>query len=381
MMSIWRRAPDDKSTGYWGVGMLLIGSGILIVTENAGALNPWKLMLGNGSIVLGAVCHWWGLQFFYRRRCNQLGLWLVAAFLLLFSLTLVLETSTRTRSLLVSCFVLLALLAWIVEVWSGQRGRHIFASRLVLFATSVLVLIYLVRVALLVIGARGNMTATPDIWQVALLYFAPLACMMLVGAGLMLLYLERIIAENRRLANVDALTGLLNRGAIVTAGERALADALQHGTALTVAMLDIDFFKAINDNLGHDAGDEVLVDLARLLKTHCRQQDLVGRYGGEEFCILFPDMDETTSADVAARIMDTVRGYRYRQSHSLTVSIGLAVLAHTQDGTTSWDQLIKAADQQLYLAKRNGRNQCQRTVFSTAHSLTGRRTMDGTTRS
>lgn len=376
MMGIWGRAPDDKSTGYWGVGMLLIGSGILLITQDAGAANPWKLMLGNGSIVFGAIFHWWGVQFFYRRRCSQIGLWLGATFILSFGLTLLLGASVRARALLVSCFVLVVLLAWALEVGFGQRNRHIFASRLVLLATSVLVLIYLVRVVQLLLGAPINMTGTLDIWQVTLLYFAPLACLMLVGAGLMLLYLERVIAENRRLAREDTLTGLLNRRAIVAAGERAIADALQHGTALTVAMLDIDFFKHINDSLGHDAGDEVLVDFARLLSARCHPQSLVGRYGGEEFCMLFPDMDEIASASMTASILDAVRAYRYRQDQAVTVSIGIAVLKQSQGGRASWDMLIKAADQQLYLAKKNGRNQCQRTIFTAARSLSGRRAMD-----
>lgn len=376
MLSIYRRDPDNKSTGYWGIGMLLIGSGILLTAENAGAAVPWKLMLGNGSIMLGATCHWWGLQLFYHRRRARAGFWLMAAFLLSFGLAVVLGASLRERSVLISLFVLVPLLGWLHEVWLGQRGRHGFASRLVLLATVVLLLIYAGRVVLLLNGAPTGMGRAPGVLSVALLYFTPPACLMLCGAGLMMLYLERIIADNRRLANEDALTGLLNRGAIAAAGERAVTDALRGGTALTVAMLDLDFFKEINDSLGHDAGDQVLIDFAQLLRAHCRHEDQVGRYGGEEFCILFHGMDERTSAAVTARILDAVRAYRHHQTGTLTVSIGIAVLPRNHGGAVTWTQLIKAADQRLYLAKQNGRDQSQLTVLTAGSNMSGRRAAD-----
>ena len=367
MVGIHRFAPDDKCTRYWAVAMLLIGSGILVVTENAGAPNAAKLMLGNFSIILGGVYNWWGTQLFYRQPASRFGWVAAAAFLLSFGAALALGADVRQRAVLASVFVVLLMALVLREVVRGHRRRHTFASDLTIIAILLLLGIYSIRLALLLATDGRSMTRAPDTADVVFLYFFPLAGLLLLGAGLMLMYFERIIAENRRLASEDALTGLLNRGAIAAAGERAVAHALQHRLPLTVAILDIDFFKSINDSLGHDAGDQVLVDFAGLLRAHCRQQDLVGRYGGEEFCILFPDMDEAASIGAAERILDAVRGYRYRQIHPLTVSVGMAVLTRQEAAAASWAALVKAADQQLYLAKQNGRNQCRRQAFA-AHS-------------
>lgn len=371
MLGIHRFAPGDKCTRYWGIGMLLTGAGILVVTENAGELNYAKLMLGNCGIILGGIYSWWGMQLFYQRRASRAGRVLAVIFILAFALGLMLDASVAQRSLLVSCFVLVMVIVWLREIERGHRHRHTFASRLALGATCGLLLIYALRVLLLLGGLQTSMTRTPDVMQVALVYFAPLACLLLCGAGLMLMYFERIIAENRRMASEDALTGLLNRGAITAAGERAVAHALQHHVPLTVAMLDIDFFKNINDSLGHDAGDQVLVDVARLLSAHCRQQDMVSRYGGEEFCILFPDMDQAASVGAAERILKAVRAYRNRQDCQLTVSIGIAVLARHESAAVTWVELVKAADQQLYLAKRNGRDQCRCVIFPAEQEQAG----------
>jgi len=356
LAGIHRFAPQDKCTRHWALAMLLTGVGVLIVTENGGAPNPLKLLLGNFAIIFGGVHYWWGIRLFLRRSRCRLG-WLIAgAFLMLFGALLAADATLWARSLLVSLFTVLLLALDLFELLRPQPEPPTFGRQLAIGGAGVLLLIYLLRVLLLVIGQGGSLRQNSGTVDVIVLFMIPMVGLLLVGAGLMLMYFERIIADNLRLASEDALTGLPNRRAITAAGERALAQARRYREPLTVAILDIDYFKSINDRYGHDVGDQVLADIGELLRRECRQPDLVGRYGGEEFCILFPHAGRVAAEVTAERILRAARGYRSRQDHGLTVSIGMAVLEPGRDQAVEWPALLKAADQQLYLAKDAGRD-------------------------
>jgi diguanylate cyclase (GGDEF)-like protein len=187
------------------------------------------------------------------------------------------------------------------------------------------------------------------------MYLVPLAGTLLYATGLLLLYFERMVQEKHHLATHDELTGLLNRRAIVAGGEREIAVAARNRQSLAVAFIDIDFFKQVNDRLGHKAGDAVLADMAHLLMTNCRNIDLVGRYGGEEFCIVFPGVDSAEASLLGDRLMTAVRRYRFRDQFPVTVSIGLAIL-RADDADRSWNNLLPRADAELYKAKSQGRD-------------------------
>jgi diguanylate cyclase (GGDEF)-like protein len=170
------------------------------------------------------------------------------------------------------------------------------------------------------------------------------------------MYFERIVAEKHHLATHDELTGMLNRRAIVAGGEREVSMALRNHQQLTIAFVDVDYFKRINDTLGHEAGDIVLTEVAQLLRKTCRNIDLVGRYGGEEFCIVLPGVDLRNAPAVGERLLNAVREYRFENQYPMTVSIGLASLPENTNDR-SWTNLINRADAALYKAKESGRNQ------------------------
>ena len=165
-----------------------------------------------------------------------------------------------------------------------------------------------------------------------------------------------LLAELERQTREDALTGVFNRryldAQLATEWERAL----RFGRALTVAMVDIDHFKAVNDRFSHAVGDEVLRTVARLLRENTRGVDVVARYGGEEFCLILVE----TRAEEAARLCDRLRGLiadydwsTIRPGIAVTVSIGVAGL---HEGADAPDALLAAADVRLYAAKHAGRN-------------------------
>jgi diguanylate cyclase (GGDEF)-like protein len=153
-------------------------------------------------------------------------------------------------------------------------------------------------------------------------------------------------------AVTDPLTGVLNRSLMEVFLEHAVHQNARDGTPMTLAALDLDHFKTINDTLGHDAGDRTLRAFARLLQGSCRSTDRVFRTGGEEFLVLFENTDAGDAVDIAEALRRAVETDPLVPEHKVTVSIGLATLRPTE-GCRSW---MKRSDENLYRAKLEGRN-------------------------
>ena len=159
-------------------------------------------------------------------------------------------------------------------------------------------------------------------------------------------------------AITDALTGLHNRRYMESHLGTLVEQAQARGKPLTVLVLDIDFFKAVNDTHGHDAGDDVLREFAVRLKKSIRGIDLACRHGGEEFVVVMPDTDMAVATMVAERLRRRIAADPFpiaqgQRKVEVTISIGLAALAGPDDAAAS---VLKRADQALYRAKRDGRN-------------------------
>ena len=164
-------------------------------------------------------------------------------------------------------------------------------------------------------------------------------------------------AAARERATRDGLTGALNRDGLAPLLERELERLRAHGADSCVAMIDIDWFKSINDACGHLAGDRVLRALVDLLHGHLRTSDRLARFGGEEFVLLMPSTGELDAMDIAERLRDLVEHQDWSalvDGLRLTVSIGVAQ-AHPGDRA---ETLLARADMALYGAKAAGRNRC-----------------------
>jgi diguanylate cyclase (GGDEF)-like protein len=171
--------------------------------------------------------------------------------------------------------------------------------------------------------------------------------------------LEKEFREREALlerATRDALTGLWNRATILDVLSRELAHAQRAGTPLALALIDVDHFKHVNDTYGHHGGDEVLCELAHRLAGSIRQNDWLGRYGGEELMVVLPGLSYTGAAAPIERLRECVAELPFKVQDftvHLTVSIGMAWCESTSD--TAHD-MISRADAALYRAKDSGRN-------------------------
>jgi diguanylate cyclase (GGDEF)-like protein len=160
-----------------------------------------------------------------------------------------------------------------------------------------------------------------------------------------------------RQARTDALTNLINRRYFLELAESELARSQRYGNPLSMLMLDIDFFKQVNDTYGHKTGDMVLQNLAEICRNSMREVDIIGRLGGEEFAVLLPQTDRNRALEAADRlrlsIADAVLTSASGSPLKLTVSIGVTTLTGEN---SSVDLLLSQADQALYRAKEAGRN-------------------------
>lgn len=168
--------------------------------------------------------------------------------------------------------------------------------------------------------------------------------------------LQKALDREKMLARTDVLTGLSNRRHFYDIAEHELAVAKRYHQALSVVLFDVDNFKLINDELGHQMGDEILRMVAQVSLRTVRRADLVARYGGEEFVVLLPNTTGDHAKVVAERIRAQIASHQYGEaehSRQITVSAGIAVLTHSDE---TIDSLIRRADESLYQAKRLGRD-------------------------
>jgi two-component system cell cycle response regulator len=170
--------------------------------------------------------------------------------------------------------------------------------------------------------------------------------------------LEEAHLKLTEIARRDPLTGIFNRGHLFERLDQAWDRARRKHLSLSCILIDVDHFKRINDDLGHQCGDQVLIALGAILQDCVRGQDFVGRYGGEEFLVVLPETDRAGAVRVAERIRSDVHCHSFAgvRDRDLTVSLGVAVAEPGEGEDGGLERLVGRADQALYRAKQGGRD-------------------------
>jgi diguanylate cyclase (GGDEF)-like protein len=167
------------------------------------------------------------------------------------------------------------------------------------------------------------------------------------------------LASLRQQANVDALTQLYNYKAFRETLNREISRSNRYHHSLCLVLADIDFFKRVNDELGHLAGDQVLKTVSQQLKADLRETDFIARHGGEEFAIILPETQLEVGLQVAERLREQIKALEIPyESQLIRVTMSFGVAAFAQLAPASAEQFVKLADDALYASKNQGRDRC-----------------------
>jgi len=186
-----------------------------------------------------------------------------------------------------------------------------------------------------------------------LIFFAVLVILALAWFLLKITQGQKHLAK---MSQMDELTGVVNRRHLMELGEKMFIRAEKEKKCLSVLMLDVDNFKAINDTFGHKVGDDVLRDIARLSLNTMRMTDCFGRFGGEEFICLLPETSQEEASDIAERLRLIIQNHQWHNKSLETVTASIGVASFKKEQTDSFLRLLKDADITMYKAKSQGRN-------------------------
>jgi diguanylate cyclase (GGDEF)-like protein len=235
------------------------------------------------------------------------------------------------------------------------RGRYILVG-----AFGVMCLALLARAAAAATGLIDTQSWSASSQSLAPVFLISLCAVLSITLGFVYMTMERAEQRNFELAMKDMLTGLANRRAIGDQLQSTVARAQRQGQYLSVLMLDIDHFKRVNDNYGHQAGDVVLRAVAQALQSRLRAQDQIGRFGGEEFLAILPDTSLEGALVLAEALRAAVEATPTQWgAHRISTTISIGVRGGAITGADTADSLVAAADAALYRAKQGGRNRVE----------------------
>jgi diguanylate cyclase (GGDEF)-like protein len=245
-----------------------------------------------------------------------------------------------------------------VALWTRRRETPGKSYCLLIAGSALGAVLFLMRGLIVASGPVTLISILQPHWIQTVSYVGLLVSVILYTVGIIGMYKDRSDHQLHQLAMQDELTGVANRRAILQELRQRIAESIRHNTPLCLLMIDLDHFKQVNDTHGHLAGDAALVQTATRIRERLRANDIVGRYGGEEFMVILPRTTPAEGVTIAADLRDRIRKPPIsfdKGAISITSSIGVAGtdIAHTP----TIDSLIQAADTALYRAKAQGRDQ------------------------
>jgi diguanylate cyclase (GGDEF)-like protein len=349
-LSLGIRGTRSPGLAKWNIGQALYAAGwVLIALRDA--VPAWLgIAVADGLLLQGLCAQIGGLREFGGLTAWR---WLWLAGPALAALVLPVLDHYGALTLLTSFAYSAALSALaVLTLRLGRRAGAVrWLSASILFAGAVMLLL---RAGDIAFYPPQEGIFAPSMLH-AVSFVVLLALTVTSSFAFLVMHRERAEQELRHLAMHDALTNVLSRRAFLDLAEREVARARRAGGALAVLMLDLDHFKQVNDRHGHQAGDRVLAQFGQRVKGCLRAPDLLGRYGGEEFCALLPATGHEEALAIAERIRAAVAAKPLGAlPDAVTVSVGLA--SAKAGVACKLDYLIGRADSALYAAKGLGRN-------------------------
>ena len=352
----WLQNPNMRALALWAAAFAFGALGVALIAARGKIPDFWSSLIANAILAAAYGIMWAGVRSFEGRPASVpltlagTMVWLVACQFEAFYGSLMARTAL-TSAIFVAYSVLSA-----VEIWRG-RDEKLISRWPIIVALLGNVLFFLIRIPLV-----GSTQVHPEEVNVDLftfiifetIFYAFFLAYMFGGMAR-----ERIAHRYRQASLTDPLTGIPNRRDFLERGEALLGRSNFERRPSVLLLLDVDNFKSVNDTYGHHVGDQVLLELSRVVASVLRPNDVFGRLGGEEFGCLIPHGSLKEGRDIAERIRATSEATPLRVAENtigVTVSVGVAVSAGPDQGFTP---LMVAADHALYRAKANGRNRVE----------------------
>lgn len=355
----WGRRRDGL--GRWAAALLVNAIGHLLIMLRGLIPDVLSIVLGNlmlSSVFVGMIA----AVYQFQGRPVRWSLLLAPPLLVLGFVTVFIDNFPARVSFVGLVIGLQAV--WALLAALSHRHATVGRGQWLLVAGLSLEALVLGGRALVAISTHSEAT---NILQSSALqtltFLATFSVVLVSSVGFVFMSRDRADENNRVLAALDPLTGVANRRSLIAALDRDVARAQRMREPMALMMVDIDHFKDVNDQYGHPAGDRVLCSVVNVLRQRVRAQDLVGRYGGEEFMVLLPDTGLVGAEQLARELCKAVEESRCPVESvpgpGIAVTVSIGVFGGRLDSGDSWDMLIAAADRALYQAKNNGRNRVE----------------------
>lgn len=346
----------------WSGAMLCfaVSFGLIELTAQGAIANPILIQfMPHAFGVIGCACAHSASIALGGRRPIRWTLYAALAICLAIGASLSRPDASAERASLaffsMAAFLAMASISFISE----SRWRSQFGGWLAILSTISMAIVLAAASALILLGGNDSLTFS----SMPSLLFAFEACFLASSFAFILSAGELARSQAIELSMRDGLTGLLTKRAFFETCGPAISRARRQSTRCCALMVDIDFFKRVNDTHGHLSGDAVIAHASSLISSALRASDICARFGGEEFCVLLPDTDTEGARQVALRILESAReqpaivsltGQKELLTIPFTVSVGLHVQKLSDHDTLS--TLLSKADEALYASKRSGRD-------------------------
>ena len=355
----WGRRRDGL--GRWAAALLVNAIGHLLIMLRGLIPDVLSIVVGNlmlSSVFVGMIA----AVYQFQGRPVRWALLLAPPLLVLVFVSVFIDNFPARVSFVGLVIRLQAV--WALLAALSHRHATVGRGQWLLVAGLLLEAVVLGVRALVAISTHSEAT---NILQSSALqtltFLATFSVVLVSSVGFVFMSRDRADENNRVLAALDPLTGVANRRSLIAALDRDMARAQRMREPMALMMVDIDYFKDVNDRYGHPAGDRVLRSVVNVLLQRVRAQDLVGRYGGEEFMVLLPGTGLTGAEQLARELCKAVEESRCPADGvpgpGIAVTVSIGVFGGRLESGDSWDMLIAAADRALYQAKNNGRNRVE----------------------
>lgn len=364
--ALWFMSRPIPGPGYWMAGMWMLITGVLMFIGFMATGSPVLNVLGNALQLAGEAVFLLGV---FRFMDRPMPYWIIpVSVAAIVGFNLHYWINAGNSDFLMMIYSLIAGLLPAQAVWVLLQQRSDAATRPARLLVGVCLFLYSVVTLLRAwFSADAWLTGQPytppnESFSYLLPYNFAIPALVMGFIGVTLMTMQRILASSRaleeelkRLATIDPLTGALNRRSFNEHFDREMHGAMRRQSSLCMALLDLDYFKDVNDSQGHQAGDEALCQFSELCRREARATDIFARFGGEEFVLLMPDTTLEGARSILERLLSEVSRIEVIGPHgpfSFNASAGVSI-CHNGD---TLDSFMHRADKALYRAKHEGRN-------------------------